>query len=140
MTFWLLVHVFTSLFMCGLCWFVQVVHYPLFLKIDPQDFPGYEFKNIILTGIIAVPIMTIELGSGVYLAYHDWNNLHLFNLILMALTGASTFIFQAPIHLKLSTSHDFPLIKKLIRTNWIRTISWTLRVFILALLIKEISF
>lgn len=60
--------------MAGLCWFVQVVHYPLFREIPLADFPKYERKNFV-TGFVTVPVMTIELATGLYLLYHKYTSL-----------------------------------------------------------------
>lgn len=124
------VHVFVSLFMTGLCWFVQMVHYPLFHQIELDEFPAYEKKNF-NTGFITVPLMVIEMTTGLLLLYYNFDILFVFNIFLLGITGLSTFIFQVPIHLKLAQKATTALIRKLILTNWIRTISWTLRAVIL---------
>ncbi len=128
-----ILHLFTSFFMTGLCWFVQVVHYPLFLQIDLKDFPAYEQKNL-RTGFITIPVMMIELLTGLWLIYVNQDSLHFLNVILLGVIGLSTVIFQGPIHLKLRNQASPVLINKLIQTNWIRTVSWTLRSLILTLL------
>jgi hypothetical protein len=38
----LLVHVFSTLSMVGLIWFVQIVHYPLFKMVGDDGFSEYE--------------------------------------------------------------------------------------------------
>lgn len=122
-----LIHLVCTLFMTGLCWFVQIAHYPLFRSINLQDFKKYERKNILLTGYIAVPIMVVESLSGLYLLYYNQSLLHLINVSFLIIIGLSTFLFQAPIHLKLMIDPNLKLINRLIHTNWIRTISWSLR-------------
>lgn len=122
-----LVHLVCTLFMTGLCWFVQVVHYPLFRSISLDTFKKYERKNVLLTAYIAVPIMVVESLSGLYLLYYNQTLLHLINVLLLIIIGLSTFLFQAPIHLKLMIDPSPKLINRLIHTNWIRTISWSIR-------------
>lgn len=129
-------HIITSFFMAGLCWFVQVVHYPLFRGIPLADFPKYERKNFV-TGFITVPVMTIELATGLYLLYHNQTSLYFANIGLLGLIALSTAIFQVPIHLKLTKAATNELIDKLIHTNWIRTLSWTIRIAILAILLSQ---
>ena len=131
MTWVFIVHLVTSLFMCGLCWFVQVVHYPLFLTIRPEDFPAYEQKNFV-TAYLTVPLMCIELLTGLYLVYQQPEMLYVLNTALLFVIALSTAILQVPYHLKLMKVADVGLIKKLIRSNWIRTIAWTLRALLLA--------
>ncbi|WP_298760292.1 hypothetical protein [uncultured Psychroserpens sp.] len=129
-----LIHIFTTVFMTGLCWFVQIVHYPLFRAIDTNVFPKYERKNAI-TGIITVPVMTIELITGLILIYNYPENLYILNIVLLSIIWLSTMIFQVPIHLKLMNEGSSTLITKVIRTNWIRTLSWTARSVILIYLL-----
>ena len=57
----------STLFMVGLTWFVQVVHYPLFSRVDPDSFPAYhEEHSARTTWVVAAP-MLIELASSVAL-------------------------------------------------------------------------
>ena len=129
-----LIHLFTTIFMCGLCWFVQIVHYPLFKEIPVADFPAYQKKNY-ATGFITVPVMSVELFSGIWLVYNDYSELFLANIILLFTIWASTFVFQVPTHLQLEKTPTHNLIKKLIRTNWIRTLCWSARSVLLAYLL-----
>nr|WP_321237450.1 hypothetical protein [uncultured Psychroserpens sp.] len=133
----LIIHVFTTVFMTGLCWFVQVVHYPLFREIDSNKFPAYERKNII-TGVITIPVMTIELITGIILLYNYPEHLYITNMVLLAFIWLSTILFQVPIHMKLMTKGSPKLITKVIRTNWIRTLSWTVRTLLLGYIIWEL--
>lgn len=130
----LIAHIFSTLFMCGLVWFVQIVHYPLFKGVPLQDFPAYQKKNFV-TGFATVPVMTIELFSGLWILYNDFSNLFLINMILLALIWSSTFLFQVPTHLALVKNPSQKLFSKLIRTNWIRTFSWSLRSLLLGYLL-----
>ena len=133
----LLFHVFITFFMTGLCWFVQVVHYPLFYQINLSELPAYERKNSV-TAYITIPVMIMELLTGLYLLYLDQDYLFLTNIALLGIIGLSTVIFQVPMHLKLMNEASSQLIKKLINTNWIRTISWTLRSGVLFIILERI--
>jgi len=126
----LLIHIFCTVFMCGLCWFVQIVHYPLFKEIPEANFSTYQKKNY-ATGYITVPIMFIELGTGLWLLFADYSMLFVVNMVLLGVIWASTFIFQVPMHLQLEKTYRLPLVNKLIHTNWIRTLSWTARTALL---------
>lgn len=131
MTLTFLAHLFATLFMTGLCWFVQFVHYPLFRSIKLEDFPAYEVKHF-RTGFITIPVMIIELITGLILLYQTPSTLLLINMGILGVIGLSTMIFQVPLHLKLRKLATSSSIEKLIQTNWIRTIGWTLRMVILA--------
>lgn len=131
MTIIFLLHLFTTFFMCGVCWFVQIVHYPLFREIRKEDFPNYEKKNFV-TGYVTVPVMTLELFSGLWILYFNYNTPILVNMLLLSLIWASTFHLQVPLHFKLTKKANPDHIAKLVRTNWIRTIGWTLRSLLLS--------
>ena len=136
MTWVFIVHFIATIFMCGLCWFVQIVHYPLFLHIRTEDFSAYEQKNFI-TAYLTVPIMVVELLTGLYLVYQQPELPYFINTALLLVIGLSTFLLQIPYHLRLMQVADVQLIKKLIRSNWIRTLAWTLRSLILAFVLFE---
>ncbi len=122
----LLLHGFGTFFMCGLCWFVQLIHYPLFKQINLNDLSNYEWQNL-RTAIIAIPLMLLELVSGGILLWMSMNWIMVINMILFVLIGLSTAVFQAPYHLRLIHAPNPLLIDRLIQTNWIRTWAWTLR-------------
>jgi len=83
--------------------------------------------------------MTIELFSGLWILYSEYDHLFLINMILLALIWGSTFVFQVPTHLALVENPTQKLFAKLIRTNWIRTISWSVRSIILGYLLFHLS-
>lgn len=125
-----LLHVLTTLYMVGLIWFVQIVHYPLFGHINPQDFREYEQQHQKRTGRVVAPVMLVELGTGIYLALMIGQLLGWKGWMMTGLLGliwASTFLIQVPLHGKLSDGSDAAVIQKLVQSNWIRTIAWSLR-------------
>ncbi|UTW63344.1 hypothetical protein KFE98_04075 [bacterium SCSIO 12741] len=132
MTIVLTIHILLTLFMTGLCWFVQIVHYPLFLQIRQEDFAEYEQRNF-ATGYITVPVMIVEWITGFWMLWETPDVWWMINGALMIAIGLSTFLFQVPTHLRLAASPNPQLIRFLIRTNWIRTASWTLRSILLAI-------
>ena len=135
MTIVFFIHLAATLFMSGLCWFVQVVHYPLFHEIS--NFEKYERKNF-RTAWVAVPVMVVELVTCVILLVDDVSNWILItNLLLLGIIGLSTFFFQVPLHLKLTQEASTRSINQLVRSNWIRTISWTIRALLLFFLLWQ---
>jgi len=134
-----IIHVFSCFFMCGLCWFVQIIHYPLFRDIDPKDFALYEQKNL-RTAFITGPMMLLELFTAAYLQYLSPNDPLLWiGSILIFVIWISTFVIQGPTHLKLTAGADEKLFKVLIRSNWIRTIGWTIRSLIMIYLLMSVN-
>ena len=53
-------HMFSTLAMVGLIWFVQVVHYPLFSSVGQSPFPEYERLHQKRTTLVVAPLMLIE--------------------------------------------------------------------------------
>ena len=118
---------FCSGIMCGLAWFVQLNHYPLMLAIPVDHFAEYEREHVRRTGWIAAPAMLAELTAGLGLAYllpHVWYTWG--NTSLLLLLWASTFLIQVPIHRQLQRNgKNEILIRRLVTTNWIRSVAWT---------------
>ncbi|WP_249067007.1 hypothetical protein [Halalkalibaculum roseum] len=124
-----LVNACSSFFMAGLIWFVQVVHYPSFLDVEDSNFDQFHQKHVIRTGFVVIPPMLVELISSAVLTFY-FTQLPLINGFGLALVLAiwlSTFLLQAPTHSRLQKNYDLALIEKLIRTNWIRTMLWSLK-------------
>lgn len=124
-----LINTCSSFFMMGLIWFVQLVHYPSFHKFDPQSFPDFHNDHVFRTGLVVVPVMLVELGSSLVLSFME-SPVALLNRTGLALVAAiwlSTFLLQAPTHRKLQQGYDKALIEKLVKSNWLRTVLWTVK-------------
>ena len=63
----LLTQVFATLFMVGLIWFVQIVHYPLYANVGREQFPEYEALHNRMTTWVVGPAMLVELVTAVLL-------------------------------------------------------------------------
>ncbi len=127
----LVVQAAATLFMTGLIWFVQVVHYPLYDRVGARDFPRYETDHAALTTLVVAPVMLVELVSaGLLLAFRPppvapaavWAG-----ALLVAVIWASTAFLQIPAHATLSAAYDAEAHRQLVATNWIRTVAWSLR-------------
>lgn len=122
--------------MCGLIWFVQIVHYPLFSRIPAAAFPDYARLHSRMTAWIVVPVMLVELGTGILLALQPASaippSLAWANLAGILLTWLSTFLLQVPMHRRLARRFDHADHRRLVLTNWIRTILWSIRFAALA--------
>lgn len=127
----LLTNLASTLFMTGVIWFVQVVHYPLFASTDGAEFRAYEQRHTALTTWVVAPPMLIESASAVLLFWFRPTGATTWQLSLgLALTAAiwlSTAIVQVPCHEALSRGFDSVLHQRLVRTNWVRTAAWSLR-------------
>ncbi|MFW5760689.1 MAG: hypothetical protein ACOCXH_06915 [Cyclobacteriaceae bacterium] len=136
----LLINFSVTLFMTGLVWFVQVIHYPLYLKIT-TNFEAYELMHTRLTSRLTAPLMLLELFTTV-LMWWFWPSYYVLNIIIslmLAIIWVSTFFVQIPLHNKLCQLHDKSNCHKLVKTNWVRTIAWTLKGLTLAVYFLEIA-
>jgi hypothetical protein len=130
-------HLAATGFMVGLIWFVQIVHYPLFAAVDPNDFAKYEHRHTSRTFWVVAPPMLIETATAVALVWlrPSWlpPEIVLLGLILVFINAASTAWLQIPCHNRLSIQFDAQVHRRLVQTNWIRTVAWTLRGILLVI-------
>ena len=63
----LIAQLVSTLFMTGLIWCVQLVHYPLFARVGEGTFSAYEQDHQRRITWIVMPVMLVELASGVLL-------------------------------------------------------------------------
>jgi hypothetical protein len=116
--------------MTGLIWFVQIVHYPLFQSVGREVFTAYEQAHKALTTMVVAPLMLTELVTSVILLTisNPFNRTFLLaNLVLLGIIWLSTAFIQVPLHGRLSTEFNTSNVDMLVKSNWIRTIAWTIR-------------
>jgi hypothetical protein len=126
------VHLVATAFMAGLIVFVQVVHYPLMAKVGDSSFVAYEAGHTVRTGWVVIPPMVTELGSAVMLVTVGGSDsaggIAWLGLGLLIVVWGATALIQAPAHGRLGKGFDPAVHRKLVRTNWIRTVAWLARV------------
>lgn len=131
MTALLLANAVSTLFMTGLIWFVQIVHYPLFAAVGNEAFPAYSRSHQALTTFVVGPPMLLEALTAVLLVttrptgVAPW--LCWVGAGLVAVIWLSTAAVQIPAHARLAGGFDPAVADALVSTNWIRTVAWTLR-------------
>lgn len=125
---WLLfAHAAATLYMTGVIWFVQIVHYPLFSRVGQPGFSDYEREHVRRTGWVVAGPMLVELAAAVAVVWvvGDW--LAWTGLALVGIIWCSTGLWQVPAHLRLEAGFDEAVHLRLTRTNWVRTAAWTAR-------------
>lgn len=126
-----LVHLSATLFMTGLIYFVQVVHYPLFAKVGTPYFMEYHHQHTFWTGFVVMAPMLTEALSAVALIWFRPPGVSSFfawlGLILVGIIWLSTATQQVPQHNTLSQGFDMASYRILVSSNWVRTIAWSLR-------------
>ncbi len=134
---WLLtVHAAATLYMTGVIWFVQIVHYPLFSRVGLPGFSEYEREHARRTGWVVAGPMLAELASAASVVWVVGGPLSWIGLGLVGIIWMSTWIWQVPAHRRLEAGFDAAAHARLMRTNWVRAAAWTARsVIALALLV-----
>ena len=126
----LLLNAGSTWFMVGLIWFVQVVHYPLFNRVQGEHHDEYHHQHQVRTTWVVGPPMLIEAFTSVLLVwYQPVSNtpLVLLGVALLFLIWVSTALLQVPCHGKLANGFDQKAYRQLVLTNWVRTLAWSLR-------------
>ncbi len=123
-------HAVSTLFMAGMIWTIQVVHYPLFAEVGTDRFPAYEAAHSArITWVIVLPwavqgVTTLALllssPAGVPRAL-VWAA-----AVLAAIPVVVTIVWSVPAHGALSDGFDAAAHARLVGTNWLRTAAWTL--------------
>lgn len=127
----LLAQVVVSCFLTGLIWLVQVVHYPLMSRVGPERFADYERLHAAWITPVVGPAMLVEAAVAALLllqrpptvpAWACWTGAG-----LVVAIWAVTFLISVPCHGVLAQGFDAAAHERLVATNWIRTVGWTLR-------------
>lgn len=138
----LLFHCAATLSMAGLIWFVQVVHYPLLARVGAGAFGAYEREHTRLTGYIVAPAMVAEaLGAIGILAVGQGGKawpLALLGAALLAVIWLSTALVQVPLHRRLERGFDAAAARRLVATNWVRTLAWSTRAVVAVALVSGV--
>ena len=117
--------------MCGVIWFVQLSHYPSF-DLVAGDGRSFARANQRRTAQVVVPFMLVEAATAAILAFSPPPGVPRFAIVaglaLVVATSLSTAVVQMPLHARLARDgHDAATIAALVRSNWLRTILWSLR-------------
>lgn len=118
-----------TLWLAGMAWTIQVVHYPLFALVDTEGFTAYRAAHatritwlllgpwavqgvttawVLLARPVGVPLWMLLVAAG-----------------LAATTVVVTVAVSIPQHEALGAGFDPAAHATLVRTNWWRTLAWT---------------
>lgn len=106
----MLLQVVATLFMVGVIWFVQIVHYPLMALVGRAESVVYELAHTRRAAWVVGPPMLIELVTGMLLLWVRPAGVSLIQALmgaaLLAVTCVSTQFLQIPCHDRLSKAFD----------------------------------
>ena len=138
----LLTHAAATLFMVGVIWFVQVVHYPLFDRVGTSDFSAYSTRHTTVTGLVVGPPMILEAVTAVALVVWTPQGISVSlvwtGLLLVAGIWLSTALLQAPRHTTLGRGFDPAAHRYLVTSNWLRTVLWSLRGLVVLCILYQV--
>ena len=138
----LLLHLFTTVFMTGVIWMIQVLHYPLFNLVGRENFSAYEAAHSNLISLIVAPAMLLELGFTAWIFFVPPasvpSSLNWLNTILLAIIWLSTAFLQVPQHSILSSGFNEKAYQFLVNSNWIRTVAWSARAVIASIMVWSV--
>ena len=136
MTRLLLANLVLCAVLTGLIWTVQLVHYPGLALVGKAEFARYHAAHTARMGALVGPLMVLELLLAGWLAWAGRAALPhgagWWSLALVGVVWAVTFFISVPFHNRLAAGgYDYVVIDGLVRTNWLRTVAWTLRLVVL---------
>ena len=127
----LLAQTAATLFMTGVIWIVQAVHYPLFALVGRDGFPEYAAGHQRRIAPVVGIAMTVEAVTAVLLLSLTpagvQEGLLVLGAILLLPIWLSTALLQVPAHRRLSAGCDDQAAARLVPTNWLRTALWSAR-------------
>lgn len=139
----LLTHAAATIFMAGVIWTIQLVHYPLFVYADRGRFtPFHDEHSRRITWIVGVG-MGFELISAIALVVSAPERvgrpLVVVALGVLALVHAATVMLSVPSHNRLGRGWDDTAHHRLVSTNWVRTLGWSVRAGLALVMIARYS-
>ena len=126
----LALHAAVTCYMVGVIWFVELVHYPLFDAVGTAGFAHYARAHARRTTWVVAGPMLVELLTAVGVVVWLGGPLAWTGLALVGLVWLSTVRWQVPAHGRLAGGFDAVAHRRLVRTNWVRTLAWSLRGFV----------
>lgn len=130
-------HAAATLALAGVLWVVQLAVYPHFDAVGEAGFTRYHRRYTTGISWVVVPLMLTEACTAALLLWRGFHPLAFtLSLALLALNWVSTAALQVPLHHRLSRGYDGPAHRRLVRSNWIRTLAWTARAGLVLSLIR----
>jgi hypothetical protein len=121
--------------MVGVIWFVQLVHYPLLAMVGVDRAAAIAVEHQRRTGqVVGLPMAVDGLSTLVLLAVRPSGVFWLWPwvaAILLAVALGCTVLLSVPLHAQMASEPTSEIGHRLVRTNWPRTIAWTLRGLVL---------
>lgn len=110
-----------------LIWLVQLVIYPSFSSIEPARFIDWHHRYMRTISFIVIPLMLVQAALIGVQCINAPIPAHLISTAAVLAAWGATFTMSVPCHRKLQLmGKTEKWIDRLVRTNWIRTVAWSL--------------
>lgn len=128
--------------MAGVIWVVQLVHYPIFDAVergaDGERWRSFGDRHRRMISLVVGPFMAVEGVTGIWIVLDPPGSsgraLPVVAALLMAVAYGVTAFVSVPLHERLTAVFDDDAHRRLVSTNWLRTVAWTARGLVLAVL------
>jgi uncharacterized membrane protein len=119
-----------STWMASLVWVMQLLVYPGFASIAPERWRSHHRRHQALVTVLVFPPMVVELVAPIALLTvarpAEVAPLVVWGLAIGSVaTWVLTALVSAPLHGRLERGYDPQLQRRLVRTNWPRTVLWS---------------
>ncbi|MEY3396958.1 MAG: hypothetical protein RJA79_1421 [Actinomycetota bacterium] len=140
--FVLLVNFVATAVMTGVIWFVQWVHYPLLASVPVDRAVETAVDHQRRTGqVLAIP-MALEGVTTLWLLASRPDVVSLIlpwlGAVLLAVALGSTVFVSVPLHAKMATNPTVDVGRRLVVTNWPRTIAWSARAIVSSAMLLQV--
>ncbi len=123
-----------TLYLTGVIWLIQLVQYPFFARVGTENFQKYHAAHTFWITPVVAPMMIVELITSILLIFYPPQNIDpkliWGGLILTLAVWFSTVFLQIPMHERLALGFETEAHQFLVNSNWIRTMTWSLRSFL----------
>ena len=137
----LILNLAATMFMVGLIWFVQIVHYPLLAVVGMDRAIDVAVEHQRRTSWVVGFPMALEGVSTLWLMFDTPDGV---NRLVPWVTGAilgivllSTVFLSVPLHARMAENPEPSIGRRLVTTNWPRTIGWSTRGVLVAVMLWQ---
>ena len=109
-----------------LIWLVQVIIYPGMHGWDQDRFPDLHKNYTTRISFIVVPLMLGQAALALNQLITVPGSAAVVQALLIGAVWGATIFISVPLHRKLSEGYEVGTVNRLITTNWLRTIGWSL--------------
>jgi hypothetical protein len=137
------INLVSTLYLLGLIWCIQVVHYPLMDSVARDGFREFHRRHGFRVSLVVVAPMLAELVSAAALAVSVPDGVDsavtVIGVVLVIVIWISTFVIQVPLHRRLAQGFDSVAHRRLVTSNWFRTAAWSLRAIVATVIAVQFS-